>query len=89
MLLIWSMFGQMAKNMKILLENVQRVARGEFTMLPTHFARGGELEMVALNVQEMAGRIKGLMEQEVQNKELQEQNRYRFWRCDTMSSSPR
>ena len=27
MLLIWSMFGQMAKNMKILLENVQRVAR--------------------------------------------------------------
>ena len=78
MLLIWSMFGQMAKNMKILLENVQRVARGEFTMLPTHFARGGELEMVALNVQEMAGRIKGLMEQEVRNKEIQEQNRYQF-----------
>lgn len=47
-------------------------------MLPTHFARGGELEMVALNVQEMAGRIKGLMEQEVRNKEIQEQNRYQF-----------
>ena len=78
MLLIWIMFGQMAKNMKILLENVQRVARGEFAMLPTHFVKGGELEMVALNVQEMAGRIKGLMEQEVQNKELQEQNRYQF-----------
>ena len=76
--LIWSMFGQMAKNMKILLENVQRVSRGEFVMLPTHFVKGGELEMLALNIQEMAGRIKGLMEQEVRNKEIQEQNRYQF-----------
>lgn len=77
-ILIWSMFGQMVKNMKILLENVHRVSRGEFSMLPTHFVKGGELEMVALNIQEMASRIRNLMEQEVRNKEIQEQNRYRF-----------
>ena len=77
-LFIWIMFGKMAKNMQILLGNVQRVSRGEFAMRPTHFAKGGELEMLAENIQVMAGRIKGLMEQQVRDKEIQEQNRYQF-----------
>ena len=40
-LFLWMMFGKMAKNLKILLENLHRVSRGEFELESTLFARGG------------------------------------------------
>lgn len=75
-LFLWMMFGNMAKNLKILLENLHRVSRGEFELEPTLFARGDELDVLALSIMEMSVRIKGLMEQVVRNKEIQQQGRY-------------
>lgn len=75
-LFLWMMFGKMAKNLKILLENLHRVSRGEFELEPTLFAKGDELDVLALNIMETSVQIKSLMEQVVKNEELQQQGRY-------------
>ena len=75
-LLLWLLFGKMAKKLKVLLENLHRISRGEFELEPVLFARGDELDVLALSIQEMSVRIKGLMEQVVKNQELQQKNRY-------------
>lgn len=75
-LFLWMMFGNMAKNLKILLENLHRVSRGEFELEPTLFAKGDELDVLALNIMEMSVQIKNLMEQVVRNEEIQQQGRY-------------
>lgn len=76
--LLWIMFGKMAKNLKIILGNLHRVSVGEFELMPSLFTKGDELDVVALNIQDMSQRIKRLMEQVVHDKEIQEQNRYKL-----------
>lgn len=75
-IVLWMMFGNMAKNLKILLDNLHRVSRGEFELEPTLFAKGDELDVLALSIMEMSVQIKGLMEQVVRNEEIQQQGRY-------------
>lgn len=75
---LWLMFGNMAKNLKILLENIHRVSKGDFDLEPTLFRKGDEMDVLAFNIQEMSGRIKALMDQVVRDKEIQQQNQYQL-----------
>ena len=72
------MFGNMAKNLKILLDNIHRVSEGDFDLEPTLFRKGDEMDVLAFNIQEMSGRIKALMDQVVRDKEIQQQNQYQL-----------
>lgn len=74
--LLWVLFGRMARNLKILLENLSRISRGEFELEPALVSNGDELDVLAYNIREMSVRIKQLMEQEVKNREIQQKNRY-------------
>ena len=69
---LWLMFGNMAKNLKILLDNIHRVSEGDFDLEPTLFRKGDEMDVLAFNIQEMSGRIKALMDQVVRDKEIQQ-----------------
>lgn len=73
---LWLMFGNMARNLKILVENLHRVSVGEFELESGLSEKDDELGVLASNIREMAVRIKELMDKEVKNKEIQEQNRY-------------
>lgn len=75
---LWLMFGNMAKNLKILLDNIHRVSEGDFDLEPTLFRKGDEMDVLAFNIQEMSGRIKALMDQVVRDKEIQQQNQYQL-----------
>lgn len=75
---LWLMFGNMANNLKILLENIHRVSKGNFNLESTLFRKGDEMDILAFNIQEMAGRIKALMDQVVRDKEIQQQNQYQL-----------
>ena len=75
---LWLMFGNMARNLKVLLENIARVSRGDFALKPTLFRKGDEMDVLAFNIQEMAGRIKALMDQVVRDKEIRQQNQYQL-----------
>lgn len=75
---LWLMFGNMAKNLKILLDNIHRVSEGDFDLEPTLFQKGDEMDVLAFNIQEMSGRIKALMDQVVRDKEIQQQNQYQL-----------
>ncbi|WP_124067449.1 histidine kinase [Clostridium sp. E02] len=77
-LFLWFMFGNMAKNLNIMFGNINRVSRGEFEMEPALFAKGDELYVLDVHIQEMASRIKTLMQQVVEAKELQQQNEYKL-----------
>ena len=78
MIMLWFMFGNMAKNLKVLSGNLIRVSCGDFRWTQTHFGSGSELDVVSSNIHEMSDHIKQLMEQEVRNKELQQQNQYKL-----------
>ena len=67
-----------AKNLKILLDNIHRVSEGDFDLEPTLFRKGDEMDVLAFNIQEMSGRIKALMDQVVRDKEIQQQNQYQL-----------
>ena len=75
---LWFMFGNMAKNLKIMLGNINKVSRGEFELEPALFAKGDELYVLDVHIQEMASRIKKLMQQVIKAKELQQQNEYKL-----------
>lgn len=75
---LWIMFGSMAKNLKILLENIHRVSKGEFELEPVRPGRGDEMDVLAYHIQEMSARIKELMEQAVRDKEIRQQNQYQL-----------
>lgn len=75
---LWLMFGNMAKNMKILLDNINRVSQGDFELEPTLFSKGDEMDVLAFNIQEMSGRIKALMDQVVRDREIKQQNQYQL-----------
>lgn len=77
-IMLWVMFGNMAKSLKVLSENLIRVSCGKFDWIETNFARGSELDIVSSNVREMSVRIKHFMEEEVKNRELQQQSRYKL-----------
>ncbi len=74
--MLWLMFGRTAKNLKILLENLNRVSCGRFEMKPALFSAGDEFDLLAKGIADMAARIKRLMGQAVKDKEIREQNRY-------------
>lgn len=76
--MLWFMFGNMARNLKVLSGNLIRVSCGDFRWMQTHFAGGSELDIVSANLHEMSDHIKQLMEQEVRNRELQQQNQYKL-----------
>lgn len=76
--MLWFMFGNMAKNLKILSGNLIRMSLGDFRWMPTYFAKGNELDIVSANLREMSERIQKMMEEEVRNKELQQQNQYKL-----------
>lgn len=77
-IMLWVMFGNMAKSVKILSENLNRVSCGDFDWSETHFAKGSELDIVSANVREMSVQIEQFMEREVKNRELQQQSRYKL-----------
>lgn len=74
--MLWLMFGRTAKNLKILLENLNRVSCGNFEMKPALSAKGDEFDLLAGGIADMAARIKRLMGQAVKDREIREQNRY-------------
>lgn len=47
---LWFMFGNMAKNLKILSGNLIRVSCGDFQWMQTHFAKESELDIVSANI---------------------------------------
>lgn len=73
---LWFTFGRMAQNMKIMLENINRISQGEFELSPLRFSEGDELEILEKNISRMAVRIRRLMNQVVHDREQKQKNEY-------------
>lgn len=75
-LFLWFTFGRMAQNMKVMLENINRISRGEFELVPLRFSDGDELDILEKNISRMAVRIRRLMNQVVHDREQKQKNEY-------------
>lgn len=75
-LFLWFTFGRMAQNMKVMLENINRISRGEFELVPLRFPEGDELDILEKNISRMAVRIRRLMNQVVHDREQKQKNEY-------------
>lgn len=73
-LFLWFTFGRMAQNMKVMLENINRISRGEFELVPLRFPEGDELDILEKNISRMAVRIRRLMNQVVHDREQKQKN---------------
>lgn len=73
---LWFTFGRMAQNMKIMLENINRISQGEFELSPLRFSEGDELDILEKNISRMAVRIRRLMNQVVHDREQKQKNEY-------------
>ena len=49
-LFLWFTFGRMAQNMKVMLENINRISQGEFELVPLRFPDGDELDILEKNI---------------------------------------
>lgn len=76
--LLWMMFGNTAKNMKILLNNLDEISEGNFNMQEVSFVKGEELDILAKNILKMSGKIEALMEQAGKDKEIHQMNEYKL-----------
>lgn len=75
-LFLWFTFGRMAQNMKVMLENINRISQGEFELVPLRFPDGDELDILEKNISRMAVRIRRLMNQVVHDREQKQKNEY-------------
>lgn len=73
---LWLMFGNMARNLQILLHNIGEISKGNFDMEVTTFSKGDQMDVLSTHIHEMAGRIQNLMGEIVKAKEIQQQNEY-------------
>ena len=73
---LWLMFGNMARNLEILLRNISQISKGKFEMEATSFSSGDQMDVLSNHIHEMAGRIETLMAEVVKAKEIQQQNEY-------------
>lgn len=62
--------------MKVMLENINRISRGEFELVPLRFPEGDELDILEKNISRMAVRIRRLMNQVVHDREQKQKNEY-------------
>lgn len=73
---LWLMFGNMARNLQILLHNIGEISKGNFEIEAPTFSRGDQMDVLSTHIHEMAGRIQNLMGEVVKAKEIQQQNEY-------------
>jgi sensor histidine kinase YesM len=73
---LWLMFGNMARNLQILLHNISEISKGNFEIEAPTFSKGDQMDVLSTHIHEMAGRIQNLMGEVVKAKEIQQQNEY-------------
>jgi sensor histidine kinase YesM len=73
---LWLMFGNMARNLQILLHNIGEISKGNFEIEAPTFSKGDQMDVLSTHIHEMAGRIQNLMGEVVKAKEIQQQNEY-------------